>query len=86
MATTTSASTTNSGFDWQGFLLNLVDQFVISPKEQMEHEAQLARARADEALATAQLAAMTSRGQTMNMLLVGAAILGVGLLAVGAMK
>lgn len=85
MAETTSAST-NSGFDWQGFLLNVVDQFVITPREQMEHEAQLARARADEALATAQLAAMTSRGQTMNMLLVGAAILGVGLLAVGAMK
>ena len=84
---TTSASTSaNSSFDWGGFLLNLVDQFVITPREQMEHEAQLARARADEALASAQLAAMSARGQTMNMLLVGAAILGVGLLAVGAMK
>lgn len=85
MAETTRAST-NSSFDWQGFLLNIVDQFVITPREQMEHEAQLARARADEALASAQLAAMTSRAQTMNMLLVGAAIIGVGLLAVGAMK
>jgi len=85
LAVTTSASS-NSSFDWGGFLLNLVDQFVITPREQMEHEAQLARARADEALATAQLAAMTSRGQTMNMLLVGAAIIGVGLLAIGAMK
>lgn len=75
-----------SSFDWSGFLLTLVDQFVVTPREQMEYEAQLARARADEALASAQLAAMSAKGQTMNMLLIGAAILGVGLLAVNAMK
>ena len=75
-----------SSFDWGGFLLTIVDQFVVTPREQMEHEAQLARARADEALASAQLAAMGARGQMMNTLLIGAAILGVGLLAVNTMK
>lgn len=75
-----------SNFDWGGFLLTLVDQFVVTPREQMEYEAQLARARADEALASAQLAAMSTKGQTMTMLLIGAAIVGVGLFAVNAMK
>lgn len=81
-------ATTNGGsnFDWSGFLLTIVDQFVVTPREQMEHEAQLARARADEALASAQLAAMGARGNMLNTLLVGAAIIGVGLLAVNAMK
>jgi len=75
-----------SSFDWGGFLLTLVDQFVVTPREQMEYEAQLARARADEALASAQLAAMSAKGQTMNTLLIGAAVVGVGLLAVNMMK
>lgn len=80
---------TNSGgsnFDWGTFLLTVVDQFVVTPREQMELEAQLARARADEALASAQLAALGARAQTINTLLIGAAILGVGLLAFNAMK
>lgn len=75
-----------SSFDWGGFLLTLVDQFVVTPREQMEYEAQLARARADEALASAQLAAMSAKGQTMNTLLIGAAVVGVGLLAFNMMK
>lgn len=75
-----------SNFDWGGFLLTIVDQFVITPREQMEHEAQLARARADEALAAAQLATAGKQATMMNTILVGAAILGVGLLAVSAMK
>ncbi len=75
-----------SNFDWGGFLLTLAEQFVVTPREQMEHEAQLARAKADEALASAQLAAMSAKGQTMNTLLIGAAVLGIGLLAFNAMK
>jgi len=75
-----------SGFDWSGFLLTIVDQFVVTPREQMEHEAQLARARADEALASAQLAAMGAKTSTLNTVLIGAAILGAGVLAFNAMK
>lgn len=82
MATTSGGS----GFDWSGFLLTVVDQFVVTPREQMEYEAQLARARADEALAAAQLAAMGARSNMINTVLIGAAILGVGLLAFSAMK
>lgn len=75
-----------SSFNWGEFLLTVVDQFVVTPREQMEYEAQLARARADEALASAQLAAMSAKGQTMNTLLIGAAVVGVGLLAFNMMK
>lgn len=75
-----------SSFNWSEFLLTLVDQFVVTPREQMELEAQLARARADEALASAQLAALSARSTMINTALIGAAILGVGLLAYNTMK
>lgn len=79
------AANTNS-FDWGGFLLDVADKFVVTPREQMEYEAQLARARADESLAAAQLAAAGNQGNVMNMVLVGAALVGVGLLVFNTMK
>lgn len=75
-----------SNFDWGTFLLTLVDQFVVTPKERMEHEAQLARVRAEEAMAAAQLAAAGRQAAMLNTVLVGAALLGVGVLAFSAMK
>lgn len=75
-----------SSFDWGRFLLDLTDQFIVTPREQMEHEAQLARARADEYLAAAQIAAAGKQSNMMNTVLVGAALVGVGLLVVNTMK
>lgn len=80
------SSPANSGFDWGRFLLDIADQFIVTPREQMEHEAQLARARADESLAAAQIAAAGKHGNMMNTVLVGAALVGVGLLVVNTMK
>ena len=39
--------------EWWEVLIDAADKFIVTPREQMEYDAQLARARADEALATA---------------------------------
>lgn len=73
--------------DWLESLLDAVDKFVVTPKERLEYEAQIARAKADESLAAAQLAAAAShQNQMLTTGLMIAAIGGVGLLVFNMMK
>lgn len=72
--------------EWLEVLLDAADKFIVTPREQMEYDAQIARARADEALATAQIATAGQQNQMLTTGLMIAAIGGVGLLAFNMMK
>jgi hypothetical protein len=72
--------------EWLQVLLDTADKFIITPREQLEYDAQIARARADETLATAQLAAAQQQNQMLTTGLMIAAIGGIGLLVFNMMK
>ena len=72
--------------EWWEVLIDAADKFIVTPREQMEYDAQLARARADEALATAQLAAAGQQSQMLNTGLMIAAVGVIGLLIFNMMK
>lgn len=72
--------------EWWEVLIDAADKFIVTPREQMEYDAQLARARADEALATAQLAAAGQQSQMLNTGLMIAAVGVIGLLVFNMMK
>lgn len=72
--------------EWLDTLLQTAEKFIVTPREQLEYEAQLARARADESLAAAQLAAAGQQSKQMGTILLGAVVIGVGLIAFQAMK
>jgi len=60
--------------EWLEVLLEAADKFVLTPRERLEYEAQIARARADESLAAAQLAAASQQNQMLTTGLMIAAI------------
>lgn len=72
--------------EWLEVIIDTADKFIVTPREQMEYDAQIARARADETLATAQLAAAGQQNQMLTTGLMIAAIGGVGLLVFNMMK
>lgn len=72
--------------EWMQVLLDAAEKFIITPREQLEYEAQIARARADETLAKAQLASATQQNQMVTTGLMIAAIGGIGLLVFNMMK
>jgi hypothetical protein len=72
--------------EWWEVIIDAADKFVVTPREQMEYDAQLARARADETLAAAQLAAAGQQNQMLNTGLMIAAVGVIGLLAFNMMK
>jgi len=67
--------------DWVKQLLEVGQQFILTPQDRLEYEAQLARARAEETRAQAELVRATTGAGQMNMLI---PILFVGVLAAGA--
>lgn len=72
--------------EWLQVIIDAAEKFVVTPREQLEYEAQIARARADETIATAQIAAAGQRNQMLTTGLMIAAIGGIGLLAFNMMK
>ena len=72
--------------EWLNVLLEAADKFVLTPRERLEYEAQIARARADESLAAAQLAAASQQTQMLTTGLMIAAIGGIGLLVFNMLK
>jgi hypothetical protein len=72
--------------EWLQVLLDTADKFIITPREQLEYDAQIARARADETLATAKIAAAQQQNQMLTTGLMIAAIGGIGLLAFNMLK
>lgn len=72
--------------EWLNVLIETADKFIITPREQLEYDAQIARARADESLAAAQIAAARQQSQMLTTGLMIVAIGGVSLLAFNLMK
>lgn len=72
--------------EWLEVLFETADKFIITPREQLEYDAQIARARADESLAAAQIAAARQQSQMLTTGLMIVAIGGVSLLAFNLMK
>lgn len=47
-------------------VLEALDKFILTPKERLEYDAVLARAQADQSLATAQIASAQQQSQTLS--------------------
>lgn len=72
--------------EWLEVLLDAADKFIVTPREQLEYDALIARAKADETLAAAQIAAASQQSQMLTTGLMIVAIGGVGLLVFNMMK
>lgn len=67
-------------------VLEAIDRFIITPKERMEYEATLARAQADQSLASAQIASAQQQNQTLTYGFILLAAGGIGFLLWNSMK